>query len=101
MNINQDIAIDMMSGLSANVTPDPATGNLDIVFSPGGSVLNQGSGSSSVYLYVRDITYGTSYTQGEPAIVSVHSRSGFISTHPVGPASNIYQYCEDGKSDSM
>ena len=106
VNINQDIAIDMSTTptpLSANVTPDPATGNLDIVFAPGGGVLNQGSGSSSIYLYVRDITYGSNYLQGEPAIVSIHSRTGFISTHPVAvpPATSIYKYCEDGQSDGM
>lgn len=100
VNLNLDLAVDLTPGLSANFPIDSSTGNIDIVFSPSGAVLNNGSGSTSIYLWVRDITQANP-RDGLPAIVSIHSRSGFISTHPVGPVASPYSYCEDGKSSGM
>lgn len=100
VKLNQDVAVDITPGLSYNLPTNPATGNIDIVFSPGGGVLNGGSGQSAIYLWVRDVTLSDP-TAGAPAIIAINSRSGFVTTHPVATTGDPYQYAKDGKASGM
>ncbi len=97
VHLAPDIAIDISAGVSSNVPSNPATNNLDVVFSPSGALLNGGSGSDAVILWVRDITQADPY-KGEPALVTIYSRTGFIAVHPVAlKPLNPYQFTTDGR----
>jgi hypothetical protein len=100
VKLNIDVAVDITPGLSYNLPINAATGNIDILFSPGGEVLNGGSGSSAIYLWVRDLTVADPKS-GSPAIIAINSRSGFIATHPVAPSGDPYQFAKDGKASGM
>jgi prepilin-type N-terminal cleavage/methylation domain-containing protein len=107
VKLQSDIVIDCTPGsapfmsTSNNVPVDPATGNMDILFSPSGTVLNGGSGSDAIVLWVRDKTAGDKYS-GSPVLITIYSRSGFIAAHPVCPLpQSPYTFTTDGRSSGM
>jgi hypothetical protein len=101
-----DVVIDPVSpaGGSLNIPSRLPTGSstpfLEILFSPAGGVIGQGTGTDKICLWVRDSTL-TPNTNGGPAIIAIQVRTGFIATHPVGPATNYYQYTQDGRSSGI
>lgn len=104
LRLKGDMMIDCTpSGLASfNLPIDPSTGNIDIIFSPGGGLLVGGAGSESIFLWLRDAGAGNVYG-GEPVIIAVNSRSGFIAAHPVAqpPEVDPYKFARDGQSSGM
>jgi prepilin-type N-terminal cleavage/methylation domain-containing protein len=71
---------------------DPLTGNIDILFAPSGAVIGRAQGSDRIILWVRDATQASVF-DGEPSLVTVYGRTGFIAAQPVDPTSgNPYSY---------
>lgn len=67
---------------------------LEILFGPDGRVLGQPSGI--ICLWVRDMTKGVPANDfdnaGEQVLVTIYTRTGTISTHPVNAAGNPYEF---------
>jgi len=117
IHLKHDIAIDLTpysvgNPTSQNYRVDLFTNppNIDILFSPGGAVLATGNsvpspaapGDSNVYLYLRDTTE-TNHFYGEPLVVTVFSRSGFVKTSPVAfpPAPDPLTFAKDARGSGQ
>ncbi len=113
MLLAQDIIIDTNSNLvHGNALPSIPGAPIDIMFAPSGSLVNAPGISSFVALWVRDVTadpyLGLPHFGGDPIIVCVHKRAGFIAAHPVdktdyGPPVPYqpYKFANDGKSSGL
>lgn len=74
-------------------------GFYDILFGPGGGLVNQSPGIGAVLLYVED---GDPTATGNGSlIVATQYRSGLIGVFPAGPAANPYQYVTPDRSSGM
>lgn len=116
----KDIGIDISRDV-ANASPTwyrmfPPTANsggpnpFDILFSPSGQVIGaEGALGSRICLWVRDVSLGNSLPNelppGENSLITVYTRTGQISAHPVdpsrltpGPNWNPFFFTQDGKS---
>jgi hypothetical protein len=109
LTLPRDIVVDLNPGRSI-ITPEPALtdtpSTYDIVFSPAGEVLRVGGTTGKVILWVRDATQDAS-KPGDQILVTVYSRTGLISTHPVNltPDGNgnvdFYSFTRDGRSSGL
>jgi prepilin-type N-terminal cleavage/methylation domain-containing protein len=90
LSLPQDTAIDLTMnktyGNSAWLQTS-GTGNIDILFSPGGGLIGIGPLSDKVALWVRDVTQDPT-TPGDQTIVVVYVRTGFVAAHPVDTSVN-------------
>jgi prepilin-type N-terminal cleavage/methylation domain-containing protein len=84
----QDIAIDTSANANFGdpLPADPYTGNIDIVFSPGGPVIGRGTSTGKITLWVKDTTQPA--TADNQKLIVVYTRTGFIGAHPVNLAAN-------------
>jgi prepilin-type N-terminal cleavage/methylation domain-containing protein len=91
----------------------------EILFAPSGTVISQGSyaatapvnpgtmqGTGINYFWVRDPTVDMSsgnqpLQTGNPQIIAVYPRTGFIAGHPVSSSGDPYAYVKDGQSSGM
>jgi prepilin-type N-terminal cleavage/methylation domain-containing protein len=71
----------------------------EILFSPAGSVIGQGTGGGKIVLYVQD----TNQVQnpGQPTLIVINVRTGFIGAFPVAPGADPYLYTESGASGGL
>jgi hypothetical protein len=83
------------------VTTTGATNIYEILFSPTGEVIGQGTTGGKVLLWVRDGTVPNPYDPAAAAIISVQPRTGLIAAQPVGPAGDPYAYTKDATSSGM
>ncbi len=94
------IGIDLYPGTSVNVPADLG-GNLDILFSPAGNVISAGAGKATVILWVRDLALPDKFL-GQPTLVCVYTRTGFIAVHPPAPPpDDPYTFTRDGRGSGM
>jgi prepilin-type N-terminal cleavage/methylation domain-containing protein len=102
----------MFSAANNNFTlpVDGYTATVDVLFSPSGALVGRATqGTGQVLLWVRDTSLDTvgavtaNFYNGDPALVSIYPRSGFIATHPVdrNNANNPYTFTQDGRSSGM
>jgi prepilin-type N-terminal cleavage/methylation domain-containing protein len=80
-----------------------ATFLYEIVFSPAGTVVGQGTNSGDkIVLYVRDMTLDHIW-DGDPGLVVVNPRTGAIAVQPVDPTNppNYYTFTTDPRSSGM
>jgi prepilin-type N-terminal cleavage/methylation domain-containing protein len=73
----------------------------DILFAPGGGLIERGAPGDSVILWVHNLTLDDPY-QGEPVLITIYSKTGFIAAHPVaisGP--DPYAFTTDGRSSGL
>jgi hypothetical protein len=80
----------------------------EIVFAPSGAVIGQGASNPGFYyLWVRDNGADTqrrlssNALAGNPRLIVVHPRTGFIASHPVASGSDPYAFLRDGLSSGM
>jgi prepilin-type N-terminal cleavage/methylation domain-containing protein len=97
LQMAQDVGIDLAvsKGLSKTNT------NYDILFAPSGGLIERGAPGDSVILWVRNLMLDT-VTQGEPVLITIYSKTGFIAAHPVaisGP--DPYAFTKDGRSSGL
>jgi prepilin-type N-terminal cleavage/methylation domain-containing protein len=97
------------TSLSRNV---PKNGNnYEIIFSPSGAVIGQGTAGGQIALWVRGATkaFPADFTQFDPndiragnaTLISVQMRSGFIAAQPVASGGDPYLFTRDGRSSGM
>ena len=72
----------------SRITWNPRTGNYDILFSPGGSVIGSASFNGQIILWVRDTTQPVATTTQQSLIV-VFTRTGLIASYPVNTNPNL------------
>jgi prepilin-type N-terminal cleavage/methylation domain-containing protein len=94
---------------ASQVTVPP--GPFEIIFSPSGQVVGQGTNPGMIYLWVRravaqgnntnDPDNSIDHLAGKPVIVTVYVRSGTVAQHPVSRKSDPYEYTRDGKASGM
>jgi hypothetical protein len=141
LTLPTDIAIDLFTNLdgappAAPVLDPPITGvpvgynnpivpvidpsgNLvgwDILFAPSGRIIGDQAASSSVILWVRDVTLpiydaGTQGIVGTPTLVTIYTRSGLTAAHPVDESTGLtpgsaplpqpYNFTRDGRSSGL
>ncbi|HEV3256418.1 MAG TPA: type II secretion system protein [Gemmataceae bacterium] len=116
VELPQDVAIDLTGVGQSNppppvtrsiIVPDfhappslakPGVSHLDILFSPSGAVVRQGSKAGKFILWVRDITKPD--LDGDQVLVTVYTRTGMVVPHPADPTNNYanpYTFTEDGR----
>lgn len=95
----------------APVAPAGQQPFFDILFAPSGSVLSNGADPGLIFLWVRDpdltphprlptdaIGYNAA---GEQVLVTIYTQTGLISTHPVSPGTDPYQFARDGADSGL
>jgi hypothetical protein len=128
----QAVVIDLGTNFTfGNQLPiDPLAGTVDILFAPSGSVVGRAQTGGSIVLWVRDATQdtppdpvpgyppndpnhllGTAPFGGQPTLISLYTRTGFIAAHPVDPRPrplttpptppDPYFYTKDGRSSGL
>jgi prepilin-type N-terminal cleavage/methylation domain-containing protein len=81
--------------------------NVEIMFSPSGGVIAQTAQTGKILLWVRDATVPSPSQgdspplQGNPTLVSIQVRSGFIGTYPVVPNTDPTQYPGQFYTDAL
>ena len=73
---------------------------LEVVFGPGGGLVGSGVGSGKVLLWVRDVSAEPT-SSGNPILVAIQARTGFVAAHPVAPGANPYTFSEDARASGM
>jgi prepilin-type N-terminal cleavage/methylation domain-containing protein len=96
MGINPALSLNgsLGNGLPSRTVPGAPGPYYEILFAPSGAVVGQGTGAGKVVLYVQD--NNQLQTPGQPTLISIDVRSGFIGAFPVAPPPDIYQYTESG-----
>jgi type II secretory pathway pseudopilin PulG len=91
---------------SPNPLPDESVGLnqrsgwYEIVFSPGGELVGAANGGGQIIVWVED-------TEADPgdlnaiSLIAIKARTGFISSHPMGPPANPYVFTRDGQSSGI
>jgi hypothetical protein len=71
----------------------------EILFAPSGTVIGQGTGAGKIVLYVQD--NNQVQNPGQPTLIVIDVRSGFIGAFPVAPGADPYAYTESGTSGGL
>ena len=110
LNLPSDVVIDLGVLHGTNVKCSKIPSDYQILFSPSGAVIGSGAANPGyLYLYVRDNGQDTlrkinqnKVFEGNPRLVAIYPRTGFIATHPVNPdTANHDLYLKDGRSSGM
>jgi hypothetical protein len=75
-------------------------GGIDLVFLPNGTIAPPWGGLDKVVFFVRDYMDPDVKTGGSPMVVSVQTRTGFVSVHPVDPF-DAYARCLDPRASGF
>jgi prepilin-type N-terminal cleavage/methylation domain-containing protein len=122
LQLPQDIAIDLNAFISGPLTGRPRSQNvpsrvvysgdpfvgqpqsqeyLEILFSPSGSVVGQGSATQPIILWIRDVSKDVS-APGEQTLVAIYPTSGLIAAYPIAAdATDPWKYARDGRSSGL
>lgn len=97
MLLPQDVVVD----LNLSVMPLDV-GGFDILFSPSGAVLRNGTTTSKFFLWVRDGTLDPA-NPGEQVVIAVYSRTGLIASQPGILVSGApdFSFAWDGKNSGL
>lgn len=93
MMMPRDVGIDLASSWALKPGKD---NSIDILFAPSGNVMGSNASADFLGLWVRDQTYSSKY-DGEPSIIAVYVRSGFVAAHPPNQGgSDDFLFVKDG-----
>lgn len=100
------VAVDMHNGRSVNVPARTSGGVVvhEILFGPSGAVIGTGTTNSQIILWVRDVTRNSNpanVLDGDPLLVTIQPRTGFVATHPVSSGADPYAFAKDARSSGM
>jgi prepilin-type N-terminal cleavage/methylation domain-containing protein len=106
----QDVVIDFSTNPSTNLPYSQnapirtvgATPFAEIMFSPSGGVVGQGTATADkIILWVRDATRDN-VTDGEPVLVSIQVRTGMVASNPVDvTGTDKYSFTRDPRASGM
>jgi len=107
LKLPQDVVVDLAySKLPANqptfALPDGTIRQcIPLMFTKMGGTTGEGVGLGKVIYFVRDSTLD-SPLDGEPTLIVVYTRTGFVAAHPVNPDINdLYKFTRDGRSSGL
>jgi prepilin-type N-terminal cleavage/methylation domain-containing protein len=110
LSLPTDVIIDTGRLHGSTVLASKMPPGNEILFAPSGAVIGSGAAKPGYfYCYVRDngqdtqrkINAGKVF-EGNPRLVVIYPRTGFIATHPVNPDVNNHDlYLKDGRSSGM
>ncbi|MCI0743545.1 MAG: prepilin-type N-terminal cleavage/methylation domain-containing protein [Gemmataceae bacterium] len=114
LQLPDDVAIDVKTndatapyGFYSPAPPRNADGSIDIIFAPSGQVISPGVLTDSINLWVRDTSNDATPTNlpfdGEPTLIAVYVRTGFVAAHPPDPppAADPYRFVRDGQASGL
>ncbi len=91
LTLPQDVVVDLGPiGTTGSTWSQNVPSNNQILFSPSGDVIGQSASSGKILLWVRDVNVpspaqGDPNMQGNPTLVAISVRGGFLGTYPVLP----------------
>jgi prepilin-type N-terminal cleavage/methylation domain-containing protein len=96
MAINPALSLNgsLGNGLPSRTVPGAPLPYYEILFAPSGAIVGQGTGAGKVVLFVQD--NNQLQTPGQPTLISIDVRSGFIGAFPVNPVGDPYQFIYSG-----
>ncbi len=108
VDVPPEVAIDLSPtpplDVAAGSIPTRTVGGVpvrEILFSPAGAVVGQGTASDRIILWVRDTTL-PSPLEGGPRLITVYVRTGFIASHPVDySGTDPFSFTKDGRSSGL
>jgi hypothetical protein len=113
-----NVALDLTTNATYGASPQPTSGqNLDIMFSPSGSVISLGM-TDKVQLWLRDTSLDptaspldpTATYLGDQILITIYARSGDITAQPIDPTlgttlpqryANPYAFTQDGRGSGL
>lgn len=104
LQLPTNMIIDINNGTTKYTSLNVPSNNT-IMFSPSGAVTEAGAAFEKIILYVRDNSLSSS-TDGEPTLVTIYTRTGFIATYPVNTDPNLgngdpYYFTNQGQASGM
>lgn len=99
INVNASLNGSLGNGLPSRQVPGAPLPYYEILFAPSGAVVGQGTGAGKVVLWVQD--NNQLQTPGQPTLIAIDVRSGFIGAFPVAPGSDPYAYTESGAPSGL
>lgn len=101
LQMPQDVIIDMSASLNVPTRPSYSSGYSywEILFSPTGGVIGQGTGNTPIALLIRDGTQDPGV--GDQTLIAIYPRTGLIANQPVAAGADPYQYLRDGRSSGF
>jgi prepilin-type N-terminal cleavage/methylation domain-containing protein len=95
LQLPQDVIIDLAASLNV-----PTRGNFrEILFSPSGAVIGQGTGNTPIALLLRDVTQDPN--TGDQALIVIYPRTGLIANQPVAVGTDPFLFVRDGRSSGF
>lgn len=78
-------------------------GLIEVLFSPAGALVGQGTSNGQVMFWVRDFSRnnGADILAGNATLITVQPRTGLICAHPAASGSDPYTFARDGRSSGM
>jgi hypothetical protein len=101
LQMPQDVMIDVGASLNVPVRPSFSSGYAywEILFSPSGGVIGQGTGNTPIALVIRDVTQDPG--SGDQTLLAIYPLTGQIANQPVAPGPDPFQYIRDGRSSGF
>lgn len=100
LQLPQDVAIDLSKSLNVPTRQSSGPPFREILFSPSGRVVGQGTGNTPIVLWVRDVTQDAN-NPGDQTLIVIYPRTGSIAAHPVAQGGDPYQFIRDGRSSGF
>jgi len=82
----------------------PARGGFfEVLFAPSGAVVGQGTSTGQIIFWLRDTgkSNANSLLDGNPTLITVQTRTGFIAAFPVASGSDPYALTRDGRASGL
>jgi prepilin-type N-terminal cleavage/methylation domain-containing protein len=100
LQLPQNVAIDLSLVTDPYKVPTRQPGSyLEILFSPSGRVVGQGTGNAPIVLRVRDVTLDPN--AGDQTLIVIYPLTGSIAAHPVAQGGDPYLFIRDGRSSGF
>jgi hypothetical protein len=99
LQLPQDVIIDVSASLnvpSRATLARPTYGYWEILFSPSGTVMGQGTGNTPIGLLLRDGTLDPG--MGDQTLIAIYPRTGAIASQPLAAGADPFQFLRDGRA---
>jgi hypothetical protein len=102
LQLPQNVAVDLSRVPDPYKVPSrpPPASYWEILFSPSGRLVGQGTGNAPIALWVRDVTLDAS-APGEQTLIVIYPLTGSIAAHPVAQGGDPFLYIRDGRSSGF
>ena len=104
LQLPQDVTIDPSQCLNLPTRLSISAGTSqygywEVLFSPSGAVVGQGTGNTPIALRLRDVTQDAN--TGDQALIAIYPRTGLIANQPVAVGPDPFLFLRDGRSSGF